>query len=423
MPFRLNPKRRVCVQVKRPSGWRDLKCHSSQVKAQAHLTALVLNVQEGTDWLCEHNYGIQEQGFDTSVPAFSMRKLLSNVNGKILDAILRHRHFVLRAENAVLKDLLRPLGEAEKQIKAEIARIAAGKNALTDFSIMRTADLHAMEALIARATQQAQQLTKGIAGVSLRDFGLKEFEIQQALLSRHIPAGISIDLGGGDLSRVLQIMSEPLGGKVWVDRIDKDFREMELAWRQDLATSFALGEGIDLAVDRLSLTTENVGRQRLTMIARTEMQRVANRAAMEQYERNRDVVKAVQIIETLDDRTCLICAVLDGQIRRLGSGDIPPFHPQCRGFITPVVMSLEEMGLNKDDFPPSVQSVLDGEPSDRVLYPEWFKGQSDGFQRSILGDSRFGLFKSGDLELTDFVDTVDLRILPVGQLAQMSLMP
>lgn len=369
------------------------------------------------------SHHVIHEGFDTSVPAFSMRKLLSNVNGQILDAILRHRHFVLRAENAVIKDLLKPLAEAEKQIKAEIARIATGKNALTDFSIMRTADLHAMEALIARATEQAREASKGIAGISLRDFGLKEFEIQQALLSRHIPGGISLDLGGGDLSRVLSIMSEPLGGKAWVDRLDTDFRELELAMRQDLAASFALGEGIDLAVERLSKTTDTIGRQRLTVIARTEMQRVANRAAMEQYERNRDVVKRVQIIETLDDRTCLVCAVLDGQIRRLGSGDIPPFHPQCRGFITPVVMSLEEMGLNKDDFPPSVQSVLDGEPSDRVLYPEWFKGQSDGFQRNILGDTRFELFKGGELELTDFVDTVDLRILPVGQLAQMSLMP
>ena len=312
-----------------------------------------------------------EAGFDTSIPAFSMRKLLSNVNGQILDAILRHRHFVLRAENAVLKDLLGPLNAAEKQIKAEIAHIAAGKNALSDFSKMRTADLQAMEALIARANQQAQELTKGIAAGSLREFGLQEFQIQKALLSRHLPSGISLDLGGGDLSRVLSIMSEPLGGKVWIDRLDTDFRELELAWRQGLATSFALGEGIELATDRLSLSTENVGRQRLAMIARTEMQRVANRAAMEQYERNRDVVKTVQIIETLDDRTCLICAVLDGQIRRLGSGDIPPFHPQCRGFITPVVMSLEEMGLDPDEFPPSVQSVLDGEPSDRVLYPEW----------------------------------------------------
>lgn len=423
MPFRLNPERKSCVQIQRASRWVNLKCHPTLDKAKAHLSALVINVREGTDWICEHNYRIQEQGFDTSVPPFSMRKLLSNVNGKILDAILRHRHFVLRAENAVLKDLLKPLGEAEKQIKAEIARIAAGKNALTDFSIMRTSDLHAMEALISRAREQAQELTKGVAAGSLREFGLQEFQIQKALLSRHIPGGISLDLGGGDLSRVLSIMSEPLGGKVWLDRIDTDFRELELKWRQDLATSFALGEGIELAVDRLSLSTENIGRQRLSMIARTEMQRVANRAAMEQYERNRDVVKMVQIIETLDDRTCLICAVLDGQTRRLASGDVPPFHPQCRGFITPVVMSLEEMGLDPDDFPPSVQSVLDGEPSDRVLYPEWFKGQSDGFQRNILGDTRFELFQSGGLELTDFVDTVDLRILPVGQLAQMSLMP
>lgn len=369
---------------------------------------------------CTHGH-LQE--FDSSVPPFSMRKLLSNTNGKLLDAILRHRHFVLRAENSVIRKLLKPLNAAEKQIRGEIANIAALGGGVSDFSRMRLAQLQQMEAVIGRAMAQVQERTAGVAVRQMELFALSEFEIQDSLLRRIIPKGISLELGHGSPARALQIISEPLGGRFWADRMDDDFRALELQWRQDLATSFALGEGMEQAAARMDRATDTIGRQRLTAIARTEMQRVANRAAMGQYEQNRDVIKLVQILETLDNRTCLICAVLDGQTRRVGSGDIPPFHTSCRGFIVPVTRSLEEMGLNPDDFPPSVQAVLDGKPSDRVVYSDWFDGQSDNFQLNALGPTRFERFKSGALEINDFVDTKDLRILSVGELPLMSLQP
>jgi len=43
MPYRLKGK---CVQVKRTVGWVNLKCHDTQEEAQAHLSALNLNVRE-----------------------------------------------------------------------------------------------------------------------------------------------------------------------------------------------------------------------------------------------------------------------------------------------------------------------------------------------------------------------------------------
>ena len=352
---------------------------------------------------------------------FSMRKLLSNTNGKILDALLRHRHFILGAENGVLADLVKSLNAAEKTINAEIARIATLADGASDFGRMRLSALRDMDAVIGRALSQAQAQIAGASAGAFTQFALREWEIQAGILGRVLPKGISFDLTGGDLSRALQIVSEPLGGKFWADRLEGDFRELELELRRSLATSFALGEGINDAVTRMGTQTDKIGRQRLAMIARTEMQRIANRAAMDMYERNPLTVKAVQIIETLDDRTCLICAVLDGAVRRLGSGDIPPFHPQCRGFITPVVRSLAEMGVNPDDFPPSVQTVLDGELSDRVLYPEWFAGQSKSFQLQVLGPVRFERFNAGDLKLDAMVK--DLRILSLDELPLRSLQP
>ncbi len=352
---------------------------------------------------------------------FSMRKLLANTNGRILDALLRHRHFILRAENGVLAELVKSLNDAERAINTQIGQIAALHDGASDFSRMRLSALRDMDAVISRALSQAQAEILRTSFGRMSEFALREFEIQAGILGRVIPSGLSFDLTGGDLSRANAIVSEPLGGKFWADRLKGDFAELELKLRRSLATSFSLGEGINDAVRRMAAETDKIGRQRLAMIARTEMQRIANRAAMDMYERNHTTVKAVQIIETLDRRTCLICAALDGQVRMVGSADIPPFHPQCRGFITPVVRSLAEMGVNPDDFPPSVQAVLDGELSDRVLYPEWFGAQSDGFQLEVLGPSRFARFQAGDLKINDMVK--DLRILSLDELPLRSLQP
>ena len=352
---------------------------------------------------------------------FSMRKLLANTNGQILDALLRHRHFVLGAENGVLADLVKSLNAAEATINTQIGRIAALEGGASDFGRMRLGALRDMDAVIGRALAQAEAQILQTSFGRMTEFAMRESEIQSGILGRILPDGIDFDLGTGNLARAQAIVSEPLGGKHWADRLQGDFAELELKLRRSLSTSFSLGEGINDAVSRMAKETTEIGRQRLAMIARTEMQRIANRAAMDMYERNQTTVKAVQVIETLDHRTCLVCSALDGAVRRLGSTDIPPFHPQCRGFITPVVRSLAEMGVNPDDFPPSVQAVLDGELSDRVLYPEWFAGQSDGFQLDRLGPSRFARFKAGDLEITDMVK--DLRILSLDELPLRSLQP
>ena len=47
MPYRLQGK---TVQVKLPSGWSDLKAHSSLENARKHLSALKLQVKHPSSW-------------------------------------------------------------------------------------------------------------------------------------------------------------------------------------------------------------------------------------------------------------------------------------------------------------------------------------------------------------------------------------
>jgi len=46
MPYRLNPKDKKEVQVKKNKRWQILKRHPSKNKAMGHLAALKINVKE-----------------------------------------------------------------------------------------------------------------------------------------------------------------------------------------------------------------------------------------------------------------------------------------------------------------------------------------------------------------------------------------
>ena len=46
MPYRINPKNRKQVQVKKGDNWEVLKTHLSPEQARKHLTALTMNVKE-----------------------------------------------------------------------------------------------------------------------------------------------------------------------------------------------------------------------------------------------------------------------------------------------------------------------------------------------------------------------------------------
>ena len=85
-------------------------------------------------------------------------------------------------------------------------------------------------------------------------------------------------------------------------------------------------------------------------------------------------LKKYQILATLDDRTCDICADLDGQVFDMGDYEVgltaPPFHPNCRTttipYIDDPVLTANEERAARD--PDAGQTVkVDGS----LTYSEW----------------------------------------------------
>ena len=102
----------------------------------------------------------------------------------------------------------------------------------------------------------------------------------------------------------------------------------------------------------------------------------------------------VRIVSVLDSKTSPVCRVRDGEIHPVGSGPRPPFHFNCRTIIIPA----------------------SGKKPDRIkTYQSWFAERPAWFQREVLGEARYRLYKDGKLPMDRFIDNLG-RTLTLDQL-------
>jgi SPP1 gp7 family putative phage head morphogenesis protein len=142
--------------------------------------------------------------------------------------------------------------------------------------------------------------------------------------------------------------------------------------RRSLTQSMILGESIQQAQKRLreALGIETDRRKgfkenfwKTLLIARTEILKASNQAAVAIYEQNRDILTGWEWVATRDERTCPICQQLDGKVflfdepdkghrirvNKKGNTRIvrqpPPSgsHPGCRCTAVPVLADDELM--------------------------------------------------------------------------------
>lgn len=149
-------------------------------------------------------------------------------------------------------------------------------------------------------------------------------------------------------------------------------------------------------------------------IVRTATNYVANRAHIETYNANADVVGAVRFTATLDGRTSEACRAYDGEEWPLGSPDIqtPPLHPNCRSVLAPVV-AWDRLGIEPPE--PSTRASMGGQVSATLDYESWLKTQPEAFQREVLGPGRYRLFAEGRMSLKDMIRT-DGSVIPLREL-------
>lgn len=137
--------------------------------------------------------------------------------------------------------------------------------------------------------------------------------------------------------RALATMT-PVRGAVMRDWWTRQRQTTLRKFKDEVRIGYLNGEGIPDLTNRVSDALD-VAANQAEALARTAVNSVANRAAMDTYKENSDLVGSFQYVAVLDDRTTDICEELDGEIFALDDPEakVPPQHWNCRSTTIPVI--------------------------------------------------------------------------------------
>lgn len=353
-----------------------------------------------------------------------------SVNRKIMDELLKHPHYLQMFENGIINTLIDHYSQAKIEIVGRLARVEDyGQGYTLDYRLLRLREqLKEIDFVMKNATDSA------VADLSykLNEFGRLEKKYYEKLLSDRL-APIGINLIRIPVEQVNKIINTPSGGALYSDRMYKHYGDNVYVMKNALTQSVIQGEDMATASKRLLGIGKNIGgvigneiSKQSTVIARTEIQRVSNSVGSEIYAQNTDVLKGVEFVATLDDRTCHDCGNLDGKVYYYDENpptvkDTPPLHPNCRCCLSPITKSWEELGMNAEEVPPSTRASFDGQVPETLTYNDWLKQmnqEESAFVRYILGTKRYEFWNSDQLILKKMV--LNNKVLNLKQLAKKS---
>jgi SPP1 gp7 family putative phage head morphogenesis protein len=140
---------------------------------------------------------------------------------------------------------------------------------------------------------------------------------------------------------------------------------------------------------------QDVSRQRVEVIARTELIRSAREAQRDVYKQN-DIVMGYERQAAQDGRVCLGCLVLSGKV--YSKDEIMPSHPMCRCVMIPVVPDSSWFSANTSSPIPKFTAAGP---------KELMAGMTDDEIRSVFGPTRYQKYKAGEVTLDSLIGVKD----------------
>ena len=192
--------------------------------------------------------------------------------------------------------------------------------------------------------------------------------------------------------------------------LDEWFEDLTVSHQKRLSQQLRIGMAEGESLRDLTRRVEAKGgvldqtRKETETVARTTIAEVANGARESLYEENRQIIEEVLFVATLDSRTTITCASLDGQTFKVGEGPRPPLHYNCRSVTVPIVKSWDKLGIKGlKELPPLQRASMNGIVPGTLTYEKWLRKQSREMQEVVLGKERARLFRKG-MRIESFVD-------------------
>jgi SPP1 gp7 family putative phage head morphogenesis protein len=335
------------------------------------------------------------------------------VNELLQEYGISHSVYLERYKTQVLKDVIELMEKVDKDLVARIAS-RAGEETFTKARLERMLqDIRQINA------EAVAELKIGVRD-KISEFGQYESEFQSKRIQQALPIRWQITQPAPD-QIFAAVMARPFEGKLFEQHIQRyEQRRLELI-QGALRQGWAEGESIDQIVRRIRGRRSQgyadgiieATRKEAGALVRTAINNTASVAREELYRNNGDLVKGVQYVATLDNRTTLICANLDGSVYKVGEGPRPPQHWGCRSTTVPVVRSWKELGIDLDEASEGTRASMNGQVAEKTTYGAWLKKQPASVQKDVLGKKRYQMFKEGG-GIDRFVQ--DGRVLTLDEL-------
>ena len=132
-------------------------------------------------------------------------------------------------------------------------------------------------------------------------------------------------------------------GKSWSQRVWGNINDLQQTLNDGLIDCVVTGKKTTQLKKQL-MERFNVSYNRANTLVRTEITHIETQAALDRYKDSG--IKQVQILVDAGERTCDSCAGKQKQFVDIDNAEpgvnVPPFHPNCRCCVIPVVKTAEE---------------------------------------------------------------------------------
>jgi SPP1 gp7 family putative phage head morphogenesis protein len=304
-----------------------------------------------------------------TIPCGSSR----SVNDEILERIIAHAIDLDHYSNYEVRQIVSFLnGTIEPEIVRQLQKYAG-----QEWTIRR---LTALREAVREIIRAGYRQMRSDVQADLRELVRIESQWNRTMLSGLVPVEVSLAAPPWAVLRDM-IRQAPIDGR-FVSEWLGDLEPATLARvNRALMIGVTMGEGVDQIVRRIAGTRANQyrdgvldrSRRDIEAIVRTAVSGVSNNVRHETYRANRKVVKAVLFVATLDLRTCIVCAGLDGNTYDIDEGPRPPVHGNCRCTTSPVLRSWRELGIDLKEAPAGTRASLDGQVPATVKFPDWLR--------------------------------------------------
>ena len=323
---------------------------------------------------------------------------MATANEKLQTAAIDHSFDGIRYQNQVVYKVIALLNRTDKDLFIQLTA-ALQQLPVSQFSVER---LDSLLASVRQINSVAYQKIRHELSAELADLVAYEQGYQQQLFQNTLP--VAFEVATAPVAQVVSsAMARPFQGRLLSEWMAGLEAEKAAKIRDAIRIGYVEGQTIPEMVTRLRGTKAKqyqdgileITRRNAETIVRTAVSHTANHTRQKFYEANDDLVKGWKFTATMDSRTSITCAALDGQVFPVGEGPQPPRHPNCRSTSVPILRSWKELGIDLKEFPESTRSSMDGQIPANVTYNEWLKGKDSTFQDKVLGPTRAKLFREG----------------------------